>query len=318
MILAAIALLLFGLARLRWRKLIALAGLPFALSIWIGVEMLPLIGAWFAALGLVWCWNGGSLARQGALAAGLTALIGLFLILTSVPRALWLAPACDAFSRCRSAVALIAMASLAALIGRWARRPVARGRRGVVRRNRIRRFRTVTRLPRRRYGAVDPEVKLRLLTMFERRRHRAAAVIAVQRPRQAVDAAPGAWVCLRRRCASALRGRQLWGVLALLIAAATALMFWQIRAVTAAQVIASLLAALIASCGSHQRTPRWQFLVLLPVLFLCSAVLWPALEYGYRFAAAMVPSARAPVSCRSNAPIAQPCRPWPKTLRRWC
>ena len=302
MIMAAIALLLFGLARLRWRKLIALAGLPFALSIWIGVEMLPLIGAWFAALGLVWCWNGGSLARQGALAAGLAALIGLILILTSVPRALWLAPACDAFSAMPvAAVALIAggFAGMA-LIGRWARRPVARlaaaalcG--GIVSVVFALLFPDCLGGG---YGAVDPEVKLRWLDNVSE-----AMSLTEQLRLLPFSALGKLWTpllalgyCLWRCRASAPRGRQLWGVLALLIAAATALMFWQIRAVTAAQVIALLpLAALIAELWQllkGQRTPRWrQFLVLLPVLFLCSAVLWPALEYGYRFAAAMVPSA---------------------------
>lgn len=320
MVMAAVALLLFGLARARWRRLIAFAGIPIGLSLWIGVEMLPLIGAWFAALGLVWCQSGGALARQGALAAGLAALIGLVLILTSVPRDLWLAPACDGFSAMpvgaaaliaggfggmalmgRRAKGIVARLAIAALCGGVAAALFAFAFPGCLTGG---------------YGEVDPEVKLRWLDNVSE------AMSLTEQLRVLPFSALGKlWTpllalayCLWRFRRAQTRGRQLWGVLALLIAASTALIFWQIRAVTAAHVVALLpLAALIGEVwhrlkGRH--SPRWlQFLVLLPILFLCSAVFWPALEYGYRFAAASVaPSAPVPVvlqeQCTDRAAIA--------------
>ncbi len=62
----ATTLLLMGVARRRWRNRIAWAGVPFALSVWIGVETLPVIAAWFAALGVAWCRDGRTLALAGA------------------------------------------------------------------------------------------------------------------------------------------------------------------------------------------------------------------------------------------------------------
>lgn len=302
MVMAAIALLLFGLAQARWRKAIALAGIPFALSIWIGVEMLPLIAAWFAGLGLVWCRIGGSLARQGAMAAGLAASIGLAVILTSVPRAHWLVPACDAFSAMPvGAMALIAIGFAGmAVLGRWAHGPVARlliaalcgGVAAILFALAFPGCLTGG------YGEVDPEVKLRWLDNVSE-----AVSLTDQMRVRPFSALDKLWTpllalayCLWRCAWAKNRGQHLWGVLALLIAVATALIFWQIRAVTAAHVIALLpLAALIAELWQRlkgRHTPRWrQFLILLPILFLCSAVFWPALEYGYRFVSSMVPSA---------------------------
>ncbi|HWA49107.1 MAG TPA: hypothetical protein VG742_12575, partial [Dongiaceae bacterium] len=98
MVMASVALLLIGLARERWRRAIALAGIPIGLSVWIGMEMLPLIAAWFAALGLVWCRSGGTFAKQGAAAAGIAALIGTLLLLTSVAPAYRWGAACDSIS----------------------------------------------------------------------------------------------------------------------------------------------------------------------------------------------------------------------------
>jgi hypothetical protein len=103
MVMAATALLLLGLARERWRRMIALAGIPIGLSIWIGLEMIALIAAWFAALGLIWCRSGGPLAKQGAIAAGIAALIGVLVLLTSVASAhRWVRHAMRSRS-CRSA-----------------------------------------------------------------------------------------------------------------------------------------------------------------------------------------------------------------------
>ncbi len=329
MVLAAIALLLFGLARARWRRLIACAGIPIGLSLWIGVEMLPIFAAWFAALGLVWCARGGTLARQGALAAGLAAAIGAALILTSVPSSHWLVPACDAFSIMPvGAVALIAggFAGMA-LLGRWANGIVARlaiaalcG--GVAAALFAFAFPGCLTGG---YGEVDPEVKLRWLDNVSE-----AMSLSEQMRVLPFSAFGKLWTpllalayCLWRIRRAEARGRALWGVLALLIAAATALIFWQIRAVTAAHVIALLpLAALIAELWQRlkgRRSPRWlQFVVLLPILFLCSAVFWPGLEYGYRLVAAAVsPTAAVPVvlqeQCTDRAAIA-PLAEAPPTL----
>lgn len=329
LILAAIALLLFGLARLRWRRLIAFAGLPIGLSLWIGVEMLPIFAAWFAALGLVWCARGGTLARQGALAAGLAAIIGVALILTSMPLAHWLVPACDAFSIMPvGAVALIAggFAGMA-LLGRRANSIVARlaiaalcG--GVAAALFAFAFPGCLTGG---YGDVDPEVKLRWLDNVSE-----AMSLREQLRVLPFSALGKLWTpllalayCLWRFRRAQARGRELWGVLALLIAAATALVFWQIRAVTAAHVIALLpLAALIGELWQRlkgRRSPRWlQFLVLLPILFLCSAVFWPGLEYGYRFISASVSSTTTvPVvlqeQCTDRAAIA-PLATEPPTL----
>jgi hypothetical protein len=311
LILAAIALLLFGLARPRWRSFIAFAGLPIALSIWTGVEMLPLIAAWFAALGLVWCREGGALARQGAVAAALAALIGGALILAELPRTLWLAPACDAFSIMPvGAMALIAGGfGGMALLERWAKGAIPRllvaglcgGAAAAV---------FALAFPAcvgGGYGGLDPEVRFRWLSHVGE-----ALPLAEQwrfRPFGALDKV---WTpllalayCLWRCARSGRRGQRLWGALALLIAAATALIFWQVRAATAAQIIALMpLAALIAEIWQRlrgRRAPRWrQFLVLLPTLLICSAVFWPALEYGYRYLT--IPAAPGAATAPSGLP----------------
>ena len=128
MVMATTALLLLGLARERWRWMIALAGIPIGLSIWIGLEMIALIAAWFAALGLVWCRSGGSLARQGAIAAAIATAMGGLLLLTSVaPAYRWLA-ACDALSIMPVGVLALITGGFAIMhvAQRWARTTVAR------------------------------------------------------------------------------------------------------------------------------------------------------------------------------------------------
>jgi len=301
MIMAALALLLFGLARMRWRRMIALAGIPIGLSIWIGLEMLPLIAAWFAALGLVWCRTGGSLARQGAFAAGISALIGLLLLLTSVaPEYRWV-PACDALSIMPvGALALVAGGfAIMHLAQSWTRRPLTRllvavlcG--GAVAATLVLSFPQCLDGP---YGAMDPEVVQWWLANVPE-----AIPLSQQmrnEPFRAIDKlwtpALGLAYCLWRCARARDRGRNLWGALALLLAASSALIFWQIRTATAAHMIALLpLAGLIAELWQRVRGrgSRWRRLaMLLPIIFFGSAVFWPALEKGYRLAAAWVPAA---------------------------
>jgi len=331
MLMAAVALLLCGLARRRWRRLIALAGIPIGLSLWIGAEMLPLIGAWFAALGLAWCWSGGALARQGALAAGLAAFIGLVLILVAMPRALWPVPACDALSVAPVGAVAFVAAGFAGmtLLDRWAGGRMARlliaalcG--AVVAAAYVLAFPEC--LGGGLFGALDPEVKLRWLDKVAE-----ALTLGEQLRLRPFGALDKLWTpllalayCLWRIRRGATRSRQLWGALALLLAAATALIFWQVRAASAAHVLALLpLAALIAEVWQRLKgrgTPRWrQFLVLLPILFVCSAVFWPALEYGTRFAAAaLAPTRPAPMlvraECSDRAAIAPLAAAAPTTI----
>lgn len=319
MLMAAIALLLVGLARRRWQRAIALAGIPIGLSLWIGVEMLPLIGAWFAALGLVWCRRGDGLARQGALAAGIAALIGLFLILTSVPRDHWLVPACDAFSTMPvGAMALIGggFAGMT-LLGRWTggclgRLLIAALCGGVAAALFALAFPGCLGGG---YGDLDPEVKRRWLDNVSE-----AVSLTTQFRAQPLSAIEKLWTpvlalgyCLWRITKGGEREGQLWGVLALLLATGMALIFWQIRAATACHLIALLpLAGLVAELWRRLKrrpAPRWrQFLVLLPILFVCSVVLWPGLDYAYRFVAtrfssAPVPATVPPKQCSDRAPL---------------
>jgi hypothetical protein len=321
MVMAAIALLLFGIARDRWRKAIALAGIPIGLSLWIGVEMLPLIAAWFAAVGLVWCARGGDFARAGAWAASIASVIGVLLVATSLPQITWRQPVCDAFSPMTVvATGLICFGfGGMELLGRWAHRPPARllaatlcG--GIVAAVFALLYPSCVTGG---YGALDPEVQkhwmdnvgeaVSLGTQFATRPF--AALDKIWTPLLALA------YCLWRCARSGRRGTSLWGVLALLLLASSALMFWQIRAMTAAHVIALLpLAAFIAEIWQRvkgARSPRWrQFLVLLPVLGICSAVFWPGVEYGYRIIASRIaPTAPgAPLvrlqHCTDRAPVA--------------
>lgn len=320
MVMAAVALLLLGLARARWRKAIAWGGVPIALSLWIGVEMLPLIAAWFAALGLVWCWRGGDAAKQASIAAGIAGTLGAVVLVTSVPRVLQAQAACDGFSLMPVGAMILISLGFGAMtaVGGRVRTPLTRlltaglcG--GIVAAAFALLFPDCIGGG---YGAVDPMVKHywmdnvgEAVSLGEQLRTRPfSALDKIWTPLLALG------YCLWRFARAGARGRTLWGALAMLIAVATSLIFWQIRAMTAAHVVALVpLAALIAEIWQRvkgARSPRWrQFLVLLPILFVCSAVFWPALEYGYRVVANWVPSAPgAPVllqeQCTDRAPIA--------------
>ncbi|HWA51151.1 MAG TPA: hypothetical protein VG742_22980, partial [Dongiaceae bacterium] len=99
------------------------------------------------------------------------------------------------------------------------------------------------------------------------------------------------WRCARTRG----RGRNLWGALAVMLAASSLLIFWQIRATYGVHVIALVpLAGLIAEVWQRVAGsgPRWRrLLILLPIIFIGSAVFWPALESGYKIAATAIPGA---------------------------
>lgn len=292
MVITAVSLLLIGLSRPRWRKLIPLAGIPMALSVWIGIEMLPLLAAWFAVLGLVWCWIGGNLARQGALAAGLGALIGLVALPASVRADLWLAPVCDAFSIVPvSAFALIAIGfgamdllgrRISGIAGRVAIAAVC----GALAAGAfIMAFPSCLQLG---LSDLDPVVKqfwlnnvveaLPLSVQF-----RIDTFIGLDKLWPSTLAlAYALWQCLRGR----RRARVLWGAMALMVAFSGALMLWQVRASTSAHVIALVpLAGLIADLWRRIRGHRprlQQFALLLPVIFVCSAAFWPAVSAAYR------------------------------------
>jgi hypothetical protein len=300
MVMAATALLLLGLARERWRRMIALAGIPIGLSIWIGLEMIALIAAWFAALGLIWCRSGGPLAKQGAIAAGIAALIGVLVLLTSVASAHRWVAACDAISI--MPVGVLALVSggfaLMHLAQRWARTPATRllvgglcG--GVVAAIFSMRFPQCLAGP---YTNLDPEIVRWWLSNVPE-----ALPLSAQFRTQPFGAIDKLWIpllglayCLWRYARAGGRGRNLWGALAIMLAASTPLIFWQIRATFGAHVVALIpLAALIAEVWQRVGGgfgPRWRRLaILLPVLFVGSAVFWPALEKGYRIASALMP-----------------------------
>lgn len=315
LITAAIGLLLAGLARDRWRGAIAFAGIPFGLSIWIGVELLPLIAAWFAVLGLAWCKEGGSLARQGALAAGLAALIGLAVLLTSVAPASWSAAACDAFSAMPvGALALVAVGfALMHLMGSRAggagARLVLAGIGGAIAAAGF-----ALAFPQclgGGYGEVDPVVRRFWLANVAE-----AVPLSVQFRFDAFSAIGKLWpsalalgYALWRCARSPGRGRVLWGAMALLTAAAAALIFWQVRAATIAHAVALVpLAGLIAELWARIRGRGGrlrQLAMLLPILFVGSAIFWPAVKFAYRSAAALVPASpgglvKVTASCESR------------------
>jgi hypothetical protein len=300
MVMAATALLLLGLARERWRWMIALAGIPIGLSIWIGLEMIALIAAWFAALGLVWCRSGGSLARQGAIAAGIATVMGVVLLLTSVAPAYRWIPACDALSTMPVGVLALVAGGFAImhLAQRWAHTPVTRLLVGalcgaVVAAVFAKSFPQCLAGP---YENLDPEIVRWWLSNVPE-----ALPLSAQFRTQPFIAIDKVWVpllglsyCLWRCIRARGHGRNLWGALAVMLALSTPLIFWQIRATFGAHVVALIpLAALIAEVwqrlGGHSG-PRWRrFAILLPVLFVGSAVFWPALEKGYRIASAFAP-----------------------------
>jgi hypothetical protein len=309
---AALALLLFGLARPRWGKAIAWAGLPFAISIWIGAETLPLIAAWFGALGLAWCYAGGKLARYGAIAGLLGATVGLLILLTSQPRALWFSPVCDAFSLMPIAVlALIGMGFAGmAILGRQARSPFTRlvvagacgGAVGAA---------FALAFPACLGGgleAVDPLVKLRWL-----RHVNEAMSWPDQLATQPFQALSSVWTpllglayCLWRLRRARKRGRTLWGAIAVLVLAASALMLWQIRAMSFVQTMALLpLSGLVGELMGYiwRRSARWlKYAAAALVLFICSLLFWPSIEVVYAAMAARFPGAAAPVT-----PATTPC-----------
>lgn len=300
MLMIALALLVFGLARRRWRRAIALAGVPIGLSVWIGLEMLPMIAAWFAALGLVWCRGGGSHAKYGAIAAGVAALIGVVLLASSVsPEQRWTG-ACDALSLMPVGALVLISGGFAAmhLAQRWARNLPARlavaalcG--GAAAAIFALGFPGCLAGP---YGTLDSEIARWWLANVPE-----AIPLTQQMRMEPFRALDKLWIpalafgyCLWRCSRAPGRGRDLWGALAVLVAASTAVIFWQIRAVSAAHVIALLpLAGLVAELWHRLAPsgPRWRRLALLmPVIFVCSAVFWPAIEGAYRLAATVVPS----------------------------
>lgn len=316
---AAIALLLFGLARQRWRKAIALAGIPIALSVWIGMEMLPIIAVWFVALGLIWCQRGGATARLAAAAAGIAALLGVALILTSTAQDRWLAPACDALSVMPvSVLALIAVGfSVMALLDHRLGGAIPRFAVAAVCGTGVA-VAFAFAFPaclHGGYGDLDAEVVQYWLSNVSE-----AASLLDQFRTQPLPALNRLWTpllalgyCIWRCARTGGRSRQLWGVLGLLLAVATALVFWQVRVVSTAHVIALLpLSALVADLWRKvrgNRAPRWrQFVVLLPVLFVCSVVLWPTIDTAYRFAANRVagvsrPPTAAEADCTDRIPL---------------
>lgn len=303
MVMAAVALLLVGLARARWRQLIALAGIPIGLSIWIGLEMLPLIAAWFAALGLIWCRSGGGLAKQGAFAAGIAALIGVGLLLISVAPAYRWAAACDAISIVPVGILALVAGGFAAmhLAGRWTPGPLARLIVGALCGGAVAAifalsFPQCLTGP---YGNLDPLIARWWLANVPE-----ALPLSVQMRMQPFSAIDKLWIpalglgyCLWRCARTQGRGRNLWGALAVMLAASSVMIFWQIRATFGVHIIALIpLAGLIAEvwqrvAGSGPRPRR--FLILLPIIFVGSAVFWPALGTGYRIASALLPGAPA-------------------------
>lgn len=301
MVMAATALLLVGLARERWRWMIALAGIPIGLSIWIGLEMIALIAAWFAALGLVWCRSGGSLARQGAIAAGIATVMGIVLLLTSVAPAYRWMPACDALSLMPvGALALVAGGfALMHLAQRWAQSPMTRLLTGALCGGAVaaifaRSFPQCLAGP---YD-LDPEIVRWWLNNVAE-----ALPLSAQFRTQPFVAIDKLWVpllglayCLWRCARARGHGRNLWGALAVMLATAIPIIFWQVRAAFGAHVVALIpLAALIADVWQRvggRSGPKWRrFAILLPVLFVGSAVFWPALEKGYRIASTFAPGA---------------------------
>jgi len=102
--------------------------------------------------------------------------------------------------------------------------------------------------------------------------------------------------CLWRCRRAPGHGRNLWGALAIMLAASIPLVFWQTRAAFGAHVVALIpLAALIAEVWQRiggRSGPKWRrFAILAPVLFVGSAVFWPALDKGYKVVSSLASGA---------------------------
>jgi hypothetical protein len=323
---AALMLLLIGLARERWRKAIVWTAVPFALSVWIGAETLPLIAAWFAALGLAWCYGGGSFARYGAIAGLLGAAIGVAILLTSVPSASWLWPACDAFSIMPIGVlALIGIGFAGmAIFSQWARtvprRILVAGVWGFV---------TATGFAiafpvclHGGYGLVDPVVEQHWLSRVSE-----AMTLFQQFRAQPFGAMANAWTpllglayCLWRVRSARQRGRILWGAVAIMLVTAFAMMAWQVRAVTFAQEFALVpVSGLIADILKHLRARGWRrlrYVVVTVLLFVCSFVFWPSAGAAYRavIADTSVASEQSAPQCVGVGALAPLLRDAPTTI----
>ncbi|HSE74272.1 MAG TPA: hypothetical protein VLB05_07150 [Dongiaceae bacterium] len=316
---AAMMLLLAGVARRRWQQAIAWAGVPFALSVWIGAETLPLIAAWFAALGLAWCHVGGRLARQGAMAGLLGAAIGIVILVTSVPRPLWLSPACDAFSPVP--IAMLALTGFGfaamAMLGRWIATPAGRlGAAGVCGAAVAAAFAVA--FPACAHGGlemVDPVVKRHWLDLVAE-----ATPLFSQFRTQPFEALMDIWTpalglayCLWRMRRAGRRGRTLWGAVLVPLLAATALMAWQVRAASFAQELALLPLAGLASelwARIRRREPRWMAYAMAPLLlFVTSLLFWPSVGAAYGALAARLPGApragtMVTTACAANGALA--------------
>lgn len=306
---AAVMLLVYGLARERWGKAIAWAGVPFALSIWIGAETLPLITAWFAALGLAWCYVGGRLAKHGAGAGLLGAAIGLLILLTSQPNASWFSPACDAFSIMPIAMLALIGAGFAgmALLDSQTRSPWTRlliavvcgvaavGAFAVA-------FPACLRGG---YEEIDPIVKLRWLSHVVEAMPwtREFDIVPFRAIMDIWTPVLGLGYCIWRIRHAGRRGRVLWGVIAVLVLATGALVFWQVRAVSFAQSVALLpLSALVAGALRYiwRRPTRWVRYAAAPVLlYVCSLLFWPSIQGAYNAIATKLPGASAPEKIRT-------------------
>ncbi|MEZ5832942.1 MAG: hypothetical protein R3D05_17340 [Dongiaceae bacterium] len=301
---AAMTLLVFGLARERWGKAIAWAGVPFALSIWIGAETLPLIAAWFAALGLAWCYVGGRLAGYGAICGLLGAGIGVGILITSMPQASWFSPVCDGFSLMPIGMLALLGAGFAgmAILGRSAQSPLARliiaAPCGVVVGGAF-----ALAFPACLRGgleSVDPLVMDRWLSHVVE-----AMPLSTQLAKYPFQGLMSVWTpllglgyCAWRLVRGGRHARVLWGAVAVLVLAATALLIWQVRAVTFAQELALLpLSGLVGDVWGHMRRSwvRWARIVAGPVLlYVCSLLFWPSIQAVYSAAAAVLPGAPAP------------------------
>jgi hypothetical protein len=314
----ATTLLLLGIARRRWRTLIVWAGLPFALSIWIGVETLPAIAGWFAALGLVWCKDGGDYAGRGALAAWSATGVGAVILALTMPRASWLLYTCDAFSL----MPLGALALIGAgfggmhLTGRWAHGAIARIASGAICAGIVAAAFTAM-FPNcvgGGYAALDPLVEAHWLT-YVGEAHSIqwlwahATFVALGK---LWTPALGLAYCLWRAIRSRGRAQLLWGSLAVIVIGDVSLMFWQVRAANLAHAAAliplsALITALwhrIAPVGSSFR----RLTLLLPVVLVCSIAFWPIVGGGFRLAAGLLPGVPEPAqfvttSCGSRGEI---------------
>ncbi len=319
MLTSASTLLLMGLGRSRWRHTITWAGVPFGLSIWIGIEMLPLTAAWFAALGLIWCRAGGDIAKYGARAALLAALIGLAALLTSTPPMHWLTPYCDALSP----VLIAAMALVAAGFGimhqlterthsiapRLAIAALCGGLTATI---------FLFSFPACVSGdslALDPLVQQQWLDRVSE-----AQSVWPQFPAAPFTAIGKLWApvlglgyCLWHIVRTRSRARDLWIALAIVLLCPTLLTFWQVRNANFAQLVALLpLAGLAADAWRKVRgqRARWlQLATLLPILFICSIAFWPTIGWGYESIARALGADDAAVDetskveCRNYLPI---------------